>query len=53
MGEMHQRGGTPAPELPELESGVRLLDMEGDDRATGPLHSLVLDHLLLNDGTAV
>jgi hypothetical protein len=41
------------PELPELQPGVRLLDVEGDDRATGPLHSLALDHLLLNDGTAV
>ena len=48
-----QTAGTPDPELPELESGVRLLDVESDDRATGPLHSLVLDHLLLNDGNAV
>ena len=48
-----QTGGTPEPELPELGTGVRLLDMDGDERATGPLHSLVLDHLLLNDGTAV
>jgi len=24
-----------------------------DERATGPLHSLVLDHLLMNDGNAV
>ena len=40
------------PELPELESGIHLLDVDGD-RATGPLQSLVLDHLLLNDGDAV
>ena len=48
-----QNGGTPEPELPELDVGVRLLDVEGDDRATGPLHSLALDHLLMNDGNAV
>ncbi|WP_158057967.1 P-loop NTPase family protein [Halorussus halophilus] len=51
MGESHHT--SPEPELPELQSGVHLLDMEGDDRVTGPLHSLVLDHLLLNDGSAV
>jgi len=43
-------GGAAEPELPELDSGVRLLDV-GDD-ATGPLHALVLDHLLSNDGPA-
>jgi hypothetical protein len=48
-----QAGSTPEPELPELKEGVQLLDVEGDDRATGPLHSLVLDHLLMNDGNAV
>lgn len=47
-----QPSSTPEPELPELDSGVRLLDVD-DDRAMGPLHSLVLDHLLLNDGGAV
>lgn len=51
MGERSQT--TTEPELPELQSGVNLLDVEGDDRATGPLHSLVLDHLLMNSGTAV
>ena len=53
MRAIQQNGGEPEPELPELEAGVRLLEMEGDDRATGPLHSLVLDHLLMNDGTVV
>ncbi|USZ67385.1 hypothetical protein NGM10_11680 [Halorussus salilacus] len=48
-----QTRGTPEPELPELDAGVRLLNIEGTDRATEPLHSLVLDHLLLNEGTAV
>ncbi|UPW02234.1 hypothetical protein M0R88_09095 [Halorussus gelatinilyticus] len=48
-----QNGGRADPELPELETGVRLLDVDGDERATGPLHSLVLDHLLMNDGNAV
>ena len=47
-----QPSSTPDPELPELGAGVRLLDVDGD-RATGPLQSLVLDHLLLNDGDAV
>lgn len=45
--------GTPQPELPELDAGVRVLHVPDDERATGPLHSLVLDHLLLNDGNAV
>lgn len=53
MQSRRQNGGTPEPELPELNPGLRLLDVDGDDRATGPLHSLVLDHLLLNDGNAV
>ena len=47
-----QPTSTTEPELPELDAGVRLLNVDGD-RATGPLHSLVLDHLLLNDGEAV
>jgi len=45
----HERG----PELPALDPGVRLLELDSETRATGPLHSLVLDHLLLKDGTAV
>lgn len=38
------------PELPSLDGGVHLLEV--DEKATGPLQSLVLDHLLLNDGHA-
>ncbi|MFC4553586.1 MULTISPECIES: hypothetical protein [Halorussus] len=53
MRDSLQTEGQQAPELPKLEVGIRLLDVEGDDRATGPLHSLVLDHLLLNSGSAV
>lgn len=53
MRTTQQNGGRSEPELPTLEAGVRLLDVNGDKRATGPLHSLVLDHLLLNDGNAV
>lgn len=53
MRSIRQDGATPEPELPTLEPGVRLLAVAGEDRATGPLHSLVLDHLLLNDGEAV
>jgi len=53
-GRHHERTSTePIPELPELAAGVRLLDVKGDSRATGPLQSLVLDHLLMNDGDAV
>lgn len=52
MSANRQIGRPSAPELPELDAGVRLLHVKGDDRAPGPLHSLVLDHLLLNDGTA-
>lgn len=37
-------------EFPSLDRGVTLLSM--DDRATGALQSLVLDHLLMNDGEA-
>lgn len=37
-------------EFPSLDHGVTLLS--ADDRATGALQSLVLDHLLLNDGDA-
>jgi hypothetical protein len=52
MRAIQRNGGVSEPELPALASGIRLLDVEGDEKATGPLHSLVLDHLLLNDGTA-
>lgn len=36
------------PTLPTLEAGCHLL--ETDDRATGALQSLAVDHLLLNEG---
>ena len=39
------------PELPALSTGFHLLETAG--RAVGPLHALVLDHLLLEGGTAV
>jgi len=39
------------PELPQLTTGVHLLEAEG--RPVGPLHALVLDHLLLDGGRAV
>ena len=38
------------PQLPQLEPGLTLLD--GPERATGPLQSLVLDHVLLAEGEA-
>ncbi|WP_458208669.1 hypothetical protein [Haladaptatus sp. NG-SE-30] len=44
---MHQT----SPELPSLEPGITLL--ETDERMTGSLQSLVLDQLLLDDGSAV
>lgn len=53
MRAIRQNGGKSEPELPELDAGIRLLDVVGYDRATAALHSLVLDHLLLNEGTAV
>jgi len=53
MQAIPQNGGSADPELPELQTGVRLLDVDGEERATGPLHSLVLDHLLMNDGNVV
>jgi hypothetical protein len=40
-----------SPTLPTLGSGITLL--EADDRTTGALQSLVLDNLLLEDGSAV
>jgi hypothetical protein len=39
------------PELPCLTGGVQLLEVDGP--VACPLHSLVLDHLLLHDGDAV
>lgn len=39
------------PELPSLEPGISLLDIPSRDLA--PLHSLVLDHLLVAGGTAL
>ena len=41
---------TDVPTLPSLDPGLTLL--ESDGRATGPLQSLVLDHLMLTDGEA-
>lgn len=38
------------PELPGLDPGIRLL--ETDDRATGPLHTLVVDHVARHPGPA-
>lgn len=38
------------PDLPTLDEGVYRL--ETSDRTAGPLHSLVLDHLLVGGGTA-
>lgn len=38
------------PELPALDSGLQLLEANAD--SIGALHSLVLDHLLLNPGQA-
>ncbi|WP_071932650.1 P-loop NTPase family protein [Halodesulfurarchaeum formicicum] len=46
---MHHTGSVP--ELPQLSPGVRLLD--APRRSIGPLHALVLDHLLVTGGTAV
>jgi hypothetical protein len=42
-----------APTLPALDPGIQLLEIEGNAPATGPLQSLVLDHLLLEDGAAL
>ena len=44
---IHQK----SPELPSLEPGITLL--ETDERMTGSLQSLVLDQLLLDDGSAL
>lgn len=45
---MQRLANETMPDLPTLEDQCYLL--ETDDGATGPLQSLVLDHLLLNDG---
>lgn len=45
----HRPPDTPA--LPTLDPGVTLLD--SDDRITGALQSLVLDHILVDGGPAV
>jgi len=42
----------PTPELPALDPGLQLLETGSEDIAIGSLHSLVLDHLLLNPGRA-
>lgn len=42
---------TPTPSLPRLNPGLTLLETE--THAVGPIDSLVLDHLLEQDGTAV
>lgn len=39
---------SPIPELPPLDTGTHLLETDG--RATGPLHTLVVDHVSLNHG---
>ncbi|WP_433629189.1 hypothetical protein [Halomicrococcus sp. NG-SE-24] len=44
-------GQTQQPDLPTLDPGVTLLEV--DDRTTGALHSLVLDHLVGDGGDAV
>lgn len=48
---MHHSEMEAQVEFPSLPVGVTLLAMEG--RTTGALQSLVLDHLLLEDGAAV
>lgn len=45
---MRRRSDATTPVLPTLEDRWYLLETDG--RPTGPLQSLVLDHLLLNDG---
>ncbi|WP_433626483.1 hypothetical protein [Halomicrococcus sp. NG-SE-24] len=44
-------GQQQSPDLPTLDPGITLL--ETDERTTGALHSLVLDRLLVDGGTAV
>lgn len=41
------------PKLPSLPPGLVLLESPGQERLVGPLDSLVLDHLLCNDGDVV
>lgn len=47
---METTRATTVPALPTLDEGVYRLATDG--RATGPLQSLVLDHLLFHDGPA-
>ena len=48
---MHSKPATQkTPTLPSLGTDTYLLDTDGS--TTGPLQALVLDHLLMNDGTA-
>ncbi|MFW5903709.1 MAG: hypothetical protein ACOCS7_03120 [Halolamina sp.] len=42
-----------APTFPSLDPGIQLLDVESSAPAAGPLQSLVLDRLLLEDGAAL
>jgi len=42
-----------SPDLPSLRPELQLLEVDGEGRPTGPLGSLVLDHLLLEDGAAL
>lgn len=51
MDHTDYRARDPVPELPELDPGVTLLSLP--ERALAPLHSLVLDHLLVTGGTAL
>ena len=50
MAQHTHRAGESVPELPSLDPGLQLLEYPGRDPA--PLHSLVLDHLLVAGGTA-
>ena len=51
MARSTHRAGESVPDMPQLDPGIRLLDLRGRDPA--PLHSLVLDHLLVTGGTAL
>lgn len=46
---MFGQSDTTIPELPELDAEIYLLDDQSEE--PGPLQSLVLDHVLLNDST--
>ena len=47
---MQSTATKPTPSFPSLSNECYVLD--ADDTVTGPLQALVLDHLLLNEGTA-